>query len=95
MSAAIKEILNNETKLNEVCRVAFDSVDTDHSGEIDKNELNVVMKQISNDMGAEPPSEGDVNEVFDHLDTDHSGKIDFNEFKVLIKDVLNAMIEDN
>ena len=95
MSSTIKDILNNEKKLNEVAKVAFDSVDTDKSGQIDESELEKVMAQISNDMGAEPPSKEDVKEVLEHLDTDHSGKIDFEEFKVLIKDVLTAMIEDN
>ena len=74
--------------------MAFDSVDTDHSGEIDEKELTQVMQQISADMGAEPPSAEDVKEVMEHLDTDKSGQIDFNEFKVLIKDVLKAMVEE-
>ena len=95
MTDAIKEILNNEKKLREIVKVAFDSVDTDKSGQIDESELEKVMAQISNDMGAEPPSKEDVKEVLEHLDTDHSGKIDFDEFKVLIKDVLTAMIEDD
>ncbi len=52
------------------------------------------MSQISQDMGAEPPTKDDVKEVMEHLDTDHSGKIDFEEFSQLIKDVLSAMIEE-
>ena len=95
MSDAIKDILNDAKKLREVAKVAFDSVDTDRSGLIDQEELEKVMAQISQDMGAEPPSKEDVKEVLEHLDTDHSGKIDFEEFKVLIKDVLTAMIEDS
>ena len=95
MSDAIKEILKNKKKLNEVAKVAFDSVDTDRSGQIDQEELEKVMTQISQDMGAEPPSKEDVKEVLEHLDTDHSGKIDFEEFSQLIKDVLNAMIEED
>ena len=94
MSKAIKDILSNEKKLNEVAKVAFDSVDTDKSSQIDEQELEKVMSQIASDRGADPPSKEDVKEVLEHLDTDHSGKIDFNEFKVLIVDVLKAMIED-
>ena len=94
MTDAIKEILNNEKKLREVVKVAFDSVDTDRSGLIDQDELEKVMAQISQDMGAEPPTKDDVKEVMEHLDTDHSGKIDFEEFSQLIKDVLSAMIEE-
>jgi len=85
----------DEKKLKEVAKVAFDSVDTDRSGQIDQEELEKVMAQISQDMGAEPPSKEDVKEVLEHLDTDHSGKIDFEEFSQLIKDVLNAMIEED
>ena len=95
MSDAIKDILNDEKKWKEVAQVAFDSVDTDRSGLIDQEELEKVMAQISQDMGAEPPSKEDVKEVLDHLDTDHSGQIDFEEFSQLIKDVLAAMIEED
>ena len=95
MSDAIKDILNDDKKLREVAKVAFVSVDTDRSGLIDQEELEKVMAQISQDMGAEPPSKEDVKEVLDHLDTDHSGQIDFEEFSQLIKDVLAAMIEED
>lgn len=95
MSKAIKDILSNEKKFNEVARLAFDSVDTDKSGQIDAQELEKVMVQIATDMGADPPTKEDVLEVLEHLDSDKSGKISFDEFKVLIKDVLEAMLEDS
>ena len=94
MADGIKAILQDEAKLQEVARVAFDSVDTDRSGQIDQEELTKVMQQISGDLGTEPPSKEEVNEVLQHLDTDKSGKIDFNEFLVLIRDVLKAMVSD-
>ena len=50
------------------------------------------MQQISGDLGTEPPTKEEVQEVLQHLDTDKSGKIDFNEFVVLIRDVLKAMV---
>jgi len=93
MAKAIKDILKNEKKFTEVAKVAFDSVDSDKSGQIDGQELEKVMCQIATDMGAEPPSKEDVVEVLEHLDTDKSGKIDFSEFKILIRDVLEAMLE--
>lgn len=94
MSKAIKDILNNEKKFTEVAKIAFDSVDSDHSGTIDASELEKIMVQIATDMGADPPTKEDVIEVMEHLDADKSGKIDFNEFKVLIRDVLEAMLEE-
>ena len=95
MSDAIKEILNNEKKLREIVKVAFDSVDTDRSGQIDQDELEKVMAQISQDMGAEPPTKDDVKEVMEHLDTDRSSHINFEEFSQIIKDILSSMVEEN
>ena len=91
---AIRDILTNEKKFNDVVKVAFDSVDTDRSGLIDEDELGKVMTQISLDMETEPPSREDVKKVLDHLDADHSGKIDCDEFKILIREVLGALLED-
>ena len=53
MSEAIKEILNNEKKLREIVKVSFDNVITDRSSQIDQDELEKVMVQISQDMDAE------------------------------------------
>ena len=94
MAKAIKDILSNEKKFNEVAKVAFDSVDTDNSGQIDASELEQVMIQISSDMGADAPSKEDVMQVLDHLDEDKSGKVNFDEFKVLIRNVLEAMLAE-
>ena len=90
---AIREILTNEKKFNDVAKVAFDSVDTDRSGLIDEEELREVMTQISLDMETEPPSKEDLKKVLEHLDSDHSGKIDCSEFKILIREVLSALLE--
>ena len=92
---SIKDIINDEKKLREVARVAFESVDTDKSGQIDNNELGKVMEGISKDLGVAPPTKAEINEVLQHLDTDKSGTIDFDEFVVLIKDVLTAMSESS
>ena len=69
MSKAIKDILSNEKKLNEVAKVAFDSVDTDKSGQIDEQELEKVMAQIASDMGADPPSkeEDEYDEIVEQF----------------------------
>ena len=93
MSATVKQILASEEKLNDVARAAFDSVNTNKTGEINYSELEAVMIQVSKDLGTKPPTSEDGMEVFNHLDIDKSGKIDFSEFKVLIKDVLNAMVK--
>ena len=47
ISDAIKEILNNEKKLRDIVKVSFDNVITDRSSQIDQDELEKVMMQIS------------------------------------------------
>ncbi len=88
MTDSIKDILNSDSKLMEVAKAAFESVDTDKSGEIDLPELEQVMAQLAHEMGADLPSADDVKEVFEYLDADGSGTIDFKEFSRLIKDLL-------
>ena len=90
---SIKDIVNDEEKLRDIARVAFESVDTDKSGKIDSKELHKVMEGISKDLGVDAPSNEEVQEVLKHLDTDNSGTIEFDEFVVLIKDVLNGLAE--
>ena len=93
MSNAIKKILNDQHLLEQVTKRCFDSVDTDHSGKIETNELKDILIQISMDFKAEPPTDEEVKGVLDQLDTDKSGTVELKEFEVLIADLLKAMLE--
>ena len=88
---SLKEILENDEKLTQIAKVAFDSTDTDGSGQIDKQELAVAMRQISEDIGISAPTKEEVHEVFVALDIDESGKVDFLEFKEFVKNILKTL----
>ena len=88
MTDSIKDLLNNESKIIEIAKTAFETVDVDKSGEIDLPELEQVMAQLAHEMGSDLPSKEEVKEVFEHLDVDKSGTIDFEEFSKLIKDLV-------
>ena len=94
MAEEYKIILKDEEKINEITRVAFDNVNTDKSGAIDKNQLESMMNQIFSDLSNELPSKKEVEEVFDYLDSNKKGSLNFDDFKVLIKDVIKSMIEE-
>ena len=89
----IKEIINDERKLNVLTQIAFKTVDKDSSGRIDQPELEQVMAQICMDMGGEIPSKEDVQEVLDDLDEDGNNTIAVGKFKDFIKDILKGLIE--
>jgi len=50
MAELLKKVLEDEEKLNEVVREAFNNVNTDKSGAITKSQLQSMMNQISNDL---------------------------------------------
>ncbi len=93
MTRAIKDILYNEKKLNDVTRVAFDAIDVDKSGKIETKEIKEIMERIAVEMGTDRPTKEDVEAVIKNLDTDGSGTVEFEEFKILIKDILESMLE--
>ena len=93
MAETYKKILEDEEKINEIAKVAFDNVNTDQSGSIDKNQLESMMNQIFSDLSNELPTKKEVDEVFDYLDSNKKGSLTFDDFKVLIKDVIRSMIE--
>ena len=46
MSSYIDYIVNEDDLLDEITKIAFDSVDTDKSGYIDSRELEKILAQI-------------------------------------------------
>ena len=94
MSKAINKILQDEALLEEVTKRAFDIVDTDKSGKIDRKELKEILNQISMDFRTEPPDDEDINKIMGELDKDNSGTIELNEFQKLIKEILCAMVKE-
>ena len=89
----ITAILKDESKLNEIAKAAFESVDTDGSGFIEEAELKVVMSSVARDIGMPEPSDSDVSEVLRELDTNRDGRVSQEEFKVLIRQVLELMLQ--
>ena len=86
-------MLNDEEFIKAAAQDAFDKFDKDKSGELDINELETVMKDLSKDLKMDPPSKADVQEVLRRIDTNKSGKIDVNEFCKFIKLILLLALE--
>ena len=95
MSDVIKEILNKEKRLRQIAKVSFDNVITDRSSQIDQDELEKVIVQISQDMDAESSTKEHAKEIMEHLGADRSSHINFEEFNQIIKDIDFAMVKEN
>ena len=65
---ALEQILEMEDKISIVTDMAFEAVDADGSGQLDKQELGEVLRDVARQMNINPPSDNDVAAVLQELD---------------------------
>ena len=80
--------LNLDETLKIISDQAFESLDTDGSGELETSELKVVMDKVAINLGIPPPTMEDLEAIIVTLDDDYDGVINKSEFLGLIKLVL-------
>ncbi len=73
--------------------MAFDAVDADGNGYLDKAELSDVMRNVAGEMRVKPPTDGDIEAVIRELDQNCDQQVTKEEFYKLIKRVLKKMKE--
>jgi len=73
--------------------LAFDAIDVDGSGFIEKDELSEVMRDVAQDMKVKPPTDNDIDAVLRELDEDYDEKVSKDEFVQLIIQVMRKMLE--
>ena len=61
-------------------RYAFNTFDSDKSGFIERHELGIILRKLTEAFNVEDPSESDVEEVMKELDVNGDGKISQSEF---------------
>ena len=67
---------------------AFNAVDTDHSGFIDRQELEVALNKFAKDLRLKEVTHEDVNNYLKKLDKDENGVIDEVEFRKLVQEMI-------
>ena len=92
---SIKNYMSYESKLEEIARYVFDSVDFNKSSQIETKELSKVIKDISINLEVLQPSQEEINEVLKRLKIGSSGIINFDEFFVIIKCIFGEKINAN
>ncbi len=85
---ALEELLNNEVAFKEVVKSVFESIDTDHSGSLEKGEITQFIQTICGEMDIKKlPGNDSVEQVFKEIDTDHSNNISQGELGVFLKTI--------
>ncbi len=93
MRRNILALVNNDKVFNQIAQEAFNSVDTDQSKEIDKDEFKECAIQVAKGFGLEEPDSESIEEIYSKLDADNNGNIDFNEFKKYVKEIILKILE--
>ena len=71
---------------------AFETGDKDHSGAIDRSELEACMLDVAVKLGCSKPDKEAIDKEFQKWDTDKNGTIDFKEFQKFVKKNLLAIV---
>lgn len=66
----LQYILAMKNKISIVSDMAFEAVDDNDSGQLDKEELGTTLKAVAKHMKITPPSENDLTAVLYELDQD-------------------------
>ena len=90
---SLREIILDRTKLDRLCQIAFEVVDTDKSGFLDREELEAVMYSVGSELGIENNSY-DVENIMKELDKSDQGKVGINDFKLLVEKILGEIVEE-
>ena len=94
MRRNILALVNNDKIFNQIAQEAFNSVDTDQSNEIDKEEFKECAIQVAKGFGLEEPDSESIEEIYSKLDSDGNGSIDIDEFKKYVKEIILKVLEE-
>ena len=92
---SVKSILNDKETIFKLAKAAFDQIDQDKSGFLEKHEQEHVLNQVSPDFDFDPSTKEDVDEILREIDANSDGKISLTEFQILVKQILNLMAEND
>ena len=90
----IFNMINDDKVFTQIAREAFNSVDSDKSGAIEKDEFKKCAVQVAKGFGLENPDDEAIDEVYKKLDSDGNGDIDFDEFKKYVKQIIFQILDN-
>ena len=94
MKKQILALINDDKVFFPIAEEAFNAVDTDKSGYIDKDEFKKCVFQVAKGFGLQHPDQSHVEEIYSKLDSDGNGSIDLDEFKKYVKEIILKILEE-
>ena len=91
MSEEIYKILRDVKGFALITNDLFKSVDIDHTNDIDRYELKVLLDEFCESVGLPKPTDNDINDILEGYDDNGDLKISSLEFKKLIEKILKKI----
>lgn len=67
------ELMKDKEKLAKINETAFNMIDADNNGQIERNELEEILVMTAEEMGIEKPPKEEVKEIMKTLDVESKG----------------------
>ncbi|CAI2379708.1 unnamed protein product [Moneuplotes crassus] len=92
----LKDILTNEERFADINKSVFDAIDTDNSGTLEKEEVEVFVKGLLKGVNDENSEESEERHklVFSVLDENESGEITLDELGKFLRELFKEQIKE-
>jgi len=90
---SVQDILEDKEKVRIISQAAFDSIDINKTGFLERKDVEALLINIAKDLNVKKPSKDEVDDVMKELDPDKDGKVRPDEFQVLVEEILGSMAQ--
>lgn len=90
---SLQDILKDKDRLQILSRAAFDAIDVQKNGYLEKKEIEALLINIAKDLNVKKPVKEEVDDIFKEINKDKTGRIHYDEFQSIIENVLQSMIQ--
>ncbi|CAD8046277.1 unnamed protein product [Paramecium sonneborni] len=88
---SFREILNDTQRIKKITKIAFNALDEDDSGFLERKELITILNNCADILKIDRPSSEEMDEILKEFDDNGDGRVSENEFLKLIEQVLGIM----
>lgn len=86
-----EELIKDKDKLNRINETAFNMIDVNDNGCIERNELEEILTLTAEEMNIEKPTKEEVKEIMKWLDPSNKGHLSKDNFLTLVTQVLKLL----
>lgn len=86
-----ESLMKDAKKMKKLMEDAFNKVDIDGNGYLDRGQFEQVLVQIAKQIGVDSPTREEVDDILDQIDENGDNRISRDEFTKLIEKVFQMM----